>query len=171
MFDIEMSAGGSEDILTELKAYTQEIKEITSKRADVGIFSTHKERNDGRSNVEIGVAHEFGDTKHNLPKRSFLLKPIADGTLDSNLSKVDFTLDKDLLSRIASAYLDSVLEEFSTNGKGEWTPLSLSTLKKKKQNLDKILTETEQLRHSLSKRFVGGKPDYAQMIASEFYMF
>lgn len=171
MFDIEMSAGGSTDIITEIKKYTDTIKDITSKRADVGIFSTHKERNDGKSNVKIGEAHEFGDPKHNLPKRSFLLKPIADGTLDSNIRKVDFTLDKDLLSRVATAYLDSVLEEFDTNGKGEWRPLSQETLHRKKQNLDKILTETEQLRHSLSKRFVGGKKDYAQMIASEFYMF
>ena len=154
MFDIEMSVGGSESILTELKAYIQTIKEITSKRADIGIFNTNKERNDGKSNVEIGVAHEFGNPDRNLPKRSFLLKPIADGALDSSVSNVDFTLDKDLLSRVAEAYLDSVLEEFDTNGKGEWQLLSPETIRKKKQNKDKILTETEQLRNSLSKRIV-----------------
>lgn len=158
MFDINIDVGGSTDILKILKEDLKDILSLSSKRADVGIFEENDLRSDpvsgGKSNVEIGYAHEFGKGK--VPKRSFLLKPIADGTIEQAIEKEKLDVDKNLLSRVASIVLDKVKEEIDTNGHGTYPPLTDSGYKRRvsNKNREELLRDTRQLYESIDKRVV-----------------
>ena len=161
MFDINIDVGGSTDILKILKEDLKDILSLSSKRADVGVFHNHDRRHQpmsgGKSNVEIAKAHEFGSGK--VPKRSFLLKPITDGTIENAVGSSNIDLDKDLLSKVASIVLDKVKEEIDTNGHGQYPPLSEGGYKRRvmNKNREELLRDTRQLYDSITFRVLGAR--------------
>ena len=156
MLDIKLEAKGFDlkDIIKEINL----LEKLTTEQADIGIFESKSARNpekDGKarkSNAEIGYAHEFGVPNRNLPRRSFLRKPLADGSLETELNNTPIELDRKLLSNVAEAYLRAVKEEIIAWGYGEWPDLRRSTWESKKNK--EMLRETEQLYNSLDKRIV-----------------
>lgn len=154
MLDINLDIKGDLDTIKELAKEVKAISNLVSKEAQVGIFESKSDRDDGKSNAEIGVAHEFGVPQKGLPQRSFLRQPAIDGSFQALLNNKDIELDGKLLSNLATTYLKSVKEEFESNGKGTWVELSDNTSRKKNKNRDQILRDTKQLYKSLSKRIV-----------------
>lgn len=154
MLDINIDIRGQIDVVKELTKEVASITSLVSKEAQVGIFEDRSDRDDGKSNAEIGVAHEFGVPQRGLPQRSFLRQPIIDGSFESMLDNKEIEINKNLLSELATMYLKAVKEEFESNGKGAWMTLSDSTSRRKNKNRDEILRDTKQLYKSLSKRVV-----------------
>ena len=154
MLDINLDIKGDLDTINELAKEVKALSNLVSKEAQVGIFEGKSDRDDGKSNAEIGLAHEFGVPQKGLPQRSFLRQPVIDGSFQALLNNKDIELDGKLLSELATTYLKSVKEEFESNGKGAWAGLSDSTSRKKNKNRDQILRDTKQLYKSLSKRVV-----------------
>lgn len=154
MLDINLDIKGDLDTINELAKEVKALSNLVSKEAQIGIFEGKSDRDDGKSNAEIGVAHEFGVPQKGLPQRSFLRQPAIDGSFQALLNNKDIELDGKLLSELATTYLKAVKEEFESNGKGAWSELSDNTSRKKNKNKDQILRDTKQLYKSLSKRVV-----------------
>jgi len=152
-FDIKID-GHLELFLKDLREETKELKYLDSKKAEVGIFGNKDERTDGKSNADIGFAHEYGTSR--IPRRSFLEVPADEfqvAVLDK-LTLKTIEVNKELLSKLASMFLDKVKEEFETNGHGSWRPLSEKTERKYNKDRDQLLRDSRQLYKSLGKRVV-----------------
>ena len=154
MFDIDINIRGDEDIAKELRRDIKQLSSLLSKRADVGIFESKTDRDDGKTNAEIGLAHEFGVPQNNLPQRSFLRQPIIDGSFEAMLNEREIKMNKNILSQIAKIFLKAVKEEFKSNGRGFWASLSDKTSRRENKNRDQILRDTKQLYESLEMRVV-----------------
>lgn len=154
MLDIGLDIKGDLDALKDLEKEVKALNNLVSKEAQIGIFEGRSDRDDGKSNAEIGLAHEFGVPQKGLPQRSFLRQPIIDGSFESLVDNKDIELDGNFLSELATIYLKSVKDEFESNGKGTWPELSNSTSRRKNKNRDQILRDTKQLYKSLSKRII-----------------
>lgn len=154
MFDIDIKIRGGLDAIKELKKEARVIEELASKRADVGIFDSKSDRDDGKSNAEIGIAHEYGVPQRGLPQRSFLRLPITDGSFESMLDDTEIDINKNILSQLGRMLLKAVKEEFNTNGRGSWANLSDKTERKQNKNRDQILRDTKQLYKSIDMRIV-----------------
>lgn len=154
MFDIDIKIRGGLDAIKELKKEARVIEELASKRADVGVFDSKSDRDDGKSNAEIGVSHEYGVPQRGLPQRSFLRQPIIDGTFESLLDNTEIEINRSLLSQLGKIFLKAVKEEFNINGKGSWANLSEKTERKQNKNRDQILRDTKQLYKSIDMRVV-----------------
>lgn len=131
--------------------------------AKVGVLGSTAARSGGSvNNATIGAAHEYGTTT--IPQRSFLRIPLTQnlrGELESSgaFSKQAFdevVKKKSLLpwvEKLAIIAEGIVLDAFDQQGPG-WAPLSPKTLERKK--VKQILTETQQLRNSISSEVVEG---------------
>lgn len=123
--------------------------------ARVGILGGKTSRSSGgRSNAEIGAAHEFGTSQ--LPQRSFLRIPISDnlqkameeaGAFDENTTKEVLAAGTVVpwLKKIAIIAEGIVADAFSTGGFGKWV---VSDMRRKK--VAQTLVETQQLRSSIT---------------------
>jgi phage gpG-like protein len=131
-------------------------------KARVGILGGKNTRKDSNTNAVIGVKHEFGDPKENLPIRSFLRMPIIEkmqSKLDasnafSKKSINEIIQAKDILPWIKKLGVLGeaiVLEAFETGGFGKWKP---SNMKFKKNH--QTLVETQQLRNSITSEVKNG---------------
>lgn len=122
---------------------------------DVGYFAKNDRRDDGKSNVELAVRHEFG-TVH-MPSRPTLGLAIEKGGQDivNNVIR-EYRLSGGKLSGVNFAKVlgqkvkDAVQEGYETAGFGEWAELSPQTVARKKGA--GILRETEQLMKSVDFR-------------------
>lgn len=106
------------------------------------------------TNVEIGVAHEFGTDK--LPMRSFLRMPLIE-KLNKELEKTGMFSKQELAevvqTRTVKPWLKKVMivaeavvmDAFATGGFGNWKP---SNMKRKKNH--QTLVESQQLRNSIT---------------------
>lgn len=154
MLDINMDVQGHLDLfIKDIRNEIKELEYIASKKAEVGIFESKDDRTDGKSNAEIGYAHEYGK---GVPRRSFLEVPADEfqvGVLN-RLNTKNIDIDRKLLSKLASMLLEKIKEEFETNGHGSWRPLSENTRRKKNKDRSQLLRDTKQLYRSLSKRVV-----------------
>lgn len=128
-------------------------------RAQVGIFSDATEREaSGKTNAEIGAAHEFGSTLTNLPMRSWLRMPLMVELTPEKMRRIPWLQlllrdgAKKLLKRLGILGEEVVQEGFATGGFGRWPALSAWTIRKKGSSA--ILIETAQLRKSVASRVV-----------------
>lgn len=139
-----------------LKALEKALKRIPSVK--VGVFQQNNSREDGKTNAEIGVYHEYG-TK-NLPIRSFLRMPLMNhfnqylenaGALDEETLKniVDEKSALQFVAKMGFVAEEVVDDAFNTGGFGEW-PSSDMRYKKNKQTL----IETRQLQRSIASEVV-----------------
>lgn len=170
--------------LTELYKLMRMLKEdYTVRIGIIGSKATQQHRGSKLTNADIGTFHEFGsaDNKH-PPQRSFLMMPIGDKLNFNNDEMKDMRkfLFKQLFLKKApeefykalmSKALGIVENAFATAGFGEWKPLAASTYARRSKNLPKrvtkrsltywynhpILTDTGQLRRSISGKIIKGK--------------
>lgn len=154
MFELDIDIRGDLDIAKELTKEVRQISHLVSQRADIGIFESKSDRDDGKTNAEVGLAHEFGAPERNIPQRSFLRQPIIDGSFEAMLDEKEISINKNILSQLATLFLKAVKEEFKTNGRGFWANLSDKTRRKENKNRDQILRDTKQLYESVDKRVV-----------------
>lgn len=160
---------GSE-VLRMFRGELKTLENLEDQRAEVGVF-VESTRDDGKSNIDIAIAHEYGELENNLPQRSFLAQPLVDGTYESMLGKEHIKIDSKLISKLASIFLKAVKEEFKTNGQGEWQPLSPRTKRVKNKNRNQLLRDTRQLYNAIEKREYNIKTDETYQTITDFYMF
>jgi hypothetical protein len=111
----------------------------------------------GPSNVELAVTHEFG--KDNIPQRSFL-RLTANTAHDKFQSFVDSSAMgifkgiienrwQNILDLFGAKWVEFVHDTFEAQGYGEWPPLSIITLLRrknpKKLGLKKLRESTKML--------------------------
>lgn len=143
--DVELKDSGLNELISLLKNKMP--------KSRVGILGSGA-RQDGNSNAEIGLKHEFGDGK--TPMRSFLRIPLTDnlqkyldnaGGVDNETLKkcIDEKSLVPLFKKIAVLGEQVVLDGFETGGFGKWKP---SNMKFKKNQ--QTLVETQQLRNSIT---------------------
>ena len=147
----------------KLDGMIKDTKKVNAAFVKVGILSGKSGRgsegsNQGLSNVDIGVKHEFGSITEEIPIRSFIKMPLTEKrkNLEKGISKEAIT--KPLLNGDVkkSLGLIGVLAEniiqaaFESGGFGKWQSLSPFTIAKKGSSA--ILIETAQLRKSISSK-------------------
>ena len=131
--------------------------------ARIGILGSGHRTDGNVTNAQVGAAHEFGTTK--LPVRSFLRMPITTRLQKELESSGAFTPDalkkvvttKSMIpwvEKMAIAAVAVVLDAFDTQGFGQWKPVTPETMARKK--VKQILTETQQLRNSVTYDIQGG---------------
>lgn len=136
----------------------QKIKKQLDKKREVavGIFEEDDLRPDGKSNIEIGKDHEFGNPITNLPMRSWLREPIY--SKEQRLTEVvQSSLDKDpnvnkALKVLAKEAEKIVKEGFDIGGDPKWEELSDYTVAKKGDNT--ILVERGYLKKAVKAKVV-----------------
>ena len=143
--------------LTNLENLKKQLK--LKPEVKIGIFSEHDARPDGKSNVSIGIDHEFGNPQEKLPMRSFLKMPLI--TKSDELAKAAKTGFKQALNEgnIEPAFVaigkegEKIIgEAFSSGGFGNWQELSQVTIDKKGNST--ILVDEGYLKDSISSRVV-----------------
>ena len=128
------------------------IRQLTKKSfIEIGIFDSDR-------NATIGFKHESGIK---VPRRSFILLPL--------LFKKDFILSfyatteehfKTIIDKGLDFWINLVLlsctkiisKAFSTGGFGNWKPLSLSTIKRKKTTI--ILVDTGEMFRAITGKII-----------------
>jgi len=143
---INFNLDGLEDIQKQVKGYV----------ARVGVLSKDVNRTgeDGISNPELGVIHEFGNDK--VPVRSFLRMPIEThkkeilkamgGTMMRRaFAEKDYTKMFKLLGEKGRSI---VIQAFETGGFGQWPDIAQST--KDAKGSSAILVDTAQLKNAIS---------------------
>ncbi len=131
-------------------------------RTDIGILASKNpvDIETGINMATLGQIHYYGSISNKLPARDWLKMPVEMGIRKhlKTYGKKLFTSiknEKDLKqfhNFLGVECYNAVMDAFDTNGFGTWEPLKESTVKRKKQNKEKILTETGQLRQSVSFR-------------------
>lgn len=136
-----------------------ELKKILSKKYEalVGIFPENNQRSDGKSNAEIGLQHEYGDSS--LVSRSWLRMPIrlkqteitqaAAEALPKAIAEKDMSSVYTALAKSAEKVIEGA---FDSGGYGKWAPLSDTTVALKGN--DKILVDTAELKNAVSSKVV-----------------
>lgn len=143
-------------------------------RTDIGILANKNpvDIETGINMATLGAYHYYGtltseernkkeagkEHTNRMAARDWLKMPVEMGIrkhLKTYGSKLFTSIkdDKDLQqfhNFLGIQCLNAVMDAFDTNGFGTWASLSKNTIAKKKQNKDKILTETGQLRQSVS---------------------
>lgn len=140
-------------------AFIKALKD-TIPHVEVGVLGDKDGRKDNHSNATIGLRHEYGSPKNNLPQRSFLRMPLnvhfgkdleKSGLFDKEVLK-KIIADKSItewvrvMARCAEATIGTA---FDTGGYGLWAAWKNPYYK----NLTgKILQDTTQLRDSITSR-------------------
>lgn len=155
MFEISIDFDkdvGSE-VLKMLKGELKTLEKLEDQRSQVGIFESTSSRSDGKSNAEIGYAHEYGIGE---PRRSFLEVPSDEFQISvlDKLKTSDIQIDEKFISKLGSMFLEKVKDEILTNGHGTWLPLSKKTKRKVNQNRRELLRDTMQLYESIEMRVI-----------------
>lgn len=106
----------------------------------VGIFGnkTGRQNSSVLTNAELGMTHELGSPKHNIPPRSWLMMPITTfkARITKNAAKDFEHLVMTGKTRAFWTYLGHEAEEviqeaFDTGGWGAWAPLKIKSLLRK----------------------------------------
>ena len=125
--------------------------------AKLGIFGDKNKRDDktGKTNADIGAAHEFGVLTKKLPRRSFLLDPLTIKGKELT-KKIGQIIDKYIneenginkILELVGIYGESIVQEaFESGGFGAWQPIKETTANKKGSS--QILIDSSQLRRSV----------------------
>jgi hypothetical protein len=138
--------------ISKLKTLKKELdKNIT---VEMGIFRENDSRPDGKSNVQIGMDHEYGNPTENLPMRSWLKMPII--MKAENLFQVALTSFKDTFNLVKTAQEVGKEAEhivkggFESGGYGKWQGLSNYTIAHKDNS--KILVDKGFLKNAVKSR-------------------
>lgn len=123
-----------------------------------GHITTRKEAD--QTNADIGFVHEKGSKSRGIPRRSFLLMPLEEKSVE--LGSVRNALWKSFTeghNTIVQAYkklglaAEVIIQKaFETGGYGHWDALKAKTIARKKSS--SILIDTAQLRRSITSRVV-----------------
>lgn len=117
------------------------------------------------TNVEIGMAHEFGVVSRGLPQRSFLRVPLTTKLAKAFENQISLAYAKQVFDQVIATKsllpwvkMMAVLAEgvvlggFASGGYGKWKKWK----KGYTNNTGNILVDTQQLRNSISFEIVGG---------------
>lgn len=133
-----------------------------SYKTRVGLLGSDGSKDrDGLTNAEIGRIHEFGSITRNIPRRSWLRKPLEDHLMSwvkSHTEEYKQCMEKGDLKKWYSMLgieAERIIGEAFESGY-DWKPLSPITIARKKGS-DKILIDTSQLRRSVSSKVLGAK--------------
>lgn len=173
--------------LTEMYKLMRMLKtDYTVRIGILGGKATAQHKGSELTNADIGSFHEFGGTSKNgkpqPPQRSFLMMPISSKLNFNqdemkNMRKLLFKQlfikksVEDFYKGLLSKALEVVNNCFATGGFGEWKPLAAITYARRSAKLPKrvtkrsltywfnhpILTDTGQLRRSISGKIIKGK--------------
>ena len=127
----------------------------------VGVLKNKNSRDDGKTNAEVGVKHEFGSFSENIPRRSFIADPLKlkSKELVKSIKDIEqYVVSGDLteiFKLIGVAAEDVIGEAFETGGFGTWKPLA--PLTKELKGSDAILIETSQLQSAITSTVVKGQ--------------
>ncbi len=138
-------------------------KELEEKmEVRVGIFQENDLRPDGKSNVEIGMDHEFGNPLTRLPMRSWLRVPLiqrSNQLLETAYNSIKNWLEyagkldlKKAYKAIGKEAEHIIQGGFESGGYGEWKPISDFTAAKKGNT--KILIEYGFLKRAVKSKVV-----------------
>ncbi len=140
-----------------LQSLKRKLKTAEKARAEVGIFSSHDARSDGKSNIEIGWKHELGVIGEKIPKRSFIKMPCDEELpkiIEGELGELSDAFIKDgakaMLERVGFMGEAAIQSAFDTGGFGQWPSNSEYTIAMKGRN--EPLIDTSQLRGAISSR-------------------
>lgn len=149
------------DIKLDLKEMEKVIKMFSDAAysARVGIFQKDSARDEGGAinNAELGMIHEYGSKKRNIPARSFLRVPLMDHFRDylNIIGGIDETTIqncieaqnlKPLFREIATIAEATVKGAFDSQGFGNWKPHKPGY----KNNTGMILQDTQSLKKSIA---------------------
>lgn len=123
----------------------------------VGIMGGSNSRKDGTSNAEVGLAMEYGSPKNNVPPRSFLRMPlwvksqqIVNMIGVRMLSYLLNSNKKQVLVELGIACETAIGEAFDSWGFSFWQSLKPGTIRRKIGKNPQPLTNTSQLKRSVS---------------------
>ena len=141
--------------ITDLKNLAKQL--AIKREVQVGIFEENDKRSDGKSNVDIGFKHEFGDPETRNPMRSWLREPIlARG--EQLAEVVENSLSQDL--NLPNAYkalakeAEHIVEgAFRSNGYNQWKPLSDRRVAERGET-GPILNDTGELKDAVKAKVV-----------------
>jgi hypothetical protein len=162
----------SERVKVNLKGISSLIKALThsnNKGVKVGILSEKNAREGSiaETNAGIGIVHEFGSYKRNIPERSFIKMPLESKAkelvkflqkeLDDKLKgdkdkkgpvkEVEEDMIDEVLERLGAQAVGYIMDAFKSGGFGNWPALKPATIKAKKT--DAILVDTGFLEGSI----------------------
>ena len=124
-----------------------------------GGHSKTKEAAD-QTNADIGFLHEKGSKSLGIERRSFLLMPLEEQSLELNSVRnalwQSFTEGRNTIvqayRKLGQAAEAIIQKAFETGGYGHWDALKAKTIARKKSS--SILIDTAQLRRSITSRVV-----------------
>jgi len=159
-YDVQLNAAPLEGLIQNLDA-------AENAYLKVGILGDYagrtpdetgtKRKDSDLTNPQLGLWHEFGSKKVNLPERSFLRMPILLHLGDKLKSMASPEQWKDiivkhgfihLLDMVGNECIGLIADAFHTGGFGFWEKLKPRTIARKK-NSD-ILIDTGQLQRSIT---------------------
>jgi phage gpG-like protein len=126
-----------------------------------GKITRNNEEQNSINNAELGLIHEFGSRKRNIPARSFLRFPIEFKAKEltkfiANKEDIEKIIVKQGLKQVyklLGVKGEAIIQEaFETKGFGTWLDNSPETIKQK--GSDKPLIDTSQLRRSITSKVV-----------------
>ena len=133
----------------------------------VGILGNKTSRDDEKgssTNAEIGLAHEVGSFKKNIPARSFLRMPLfvkssqilkdAQYRILELLAKGNM---KQIFTNLGVACETQIGEAFGSQGFGTWAPLQEKSIERKIGQNPNPLVNTSQLRKSITSKVMEKK--------------
>lgn len=138
------------------------IKQLSKKQPYVKIGIIGQEavasRQEGNTNLEIGMHHEFGAPRANIPMRSFLRVPLMDNLADG-ISKIEKQKKLDVLSymeKVGAIAKAIVQKGFVNNGYGKWAPTNKQAIRimSGEEKFGNALVDTGQLRDSINYEVV-----------------
>lgn len=147
----------------DIKSLIKIKKELEEKmEVRVGIFQENDLRPDGKSNVDVGMDHEFGNPLTRLPMRSWLRMPLiqrSNQLLETGYNSIKNSLEyaskldlKKAYKAIGKEAEDIVEGGFETGGYGEWDPLSDEAVARKGNS--KILVDKGFLKRAVKSKVV-----------------
>ncbi|MDE2019616.1 MAG: hypothetical protein KGJ13_04695 [Patescibacteria group bacterium] len=130
----------------------------------VGVLSTTSKRSDGGpTNAYIGAMHEFGSPSRNIPARSWLEMPLIHEkeTIVEEVASAEASHEflksgdfRKFLMLLGLSAVKAIHLAFETGGFGDWKPLKVETIARKKRKgssyPDSILVDTASLAKSVA---------------------
>lgn len=145
-----------------LKELQKALNEKLEVRVGVLSSTNSREDNEGATNAELAMVHEFGSFTNNIPPRSFLRMPIEQKAdkikefIKSNQKDIEQGLSEgDIVKMFEDLGIASeavVKEAFETAGYGQWKPNKPETVKAK--GSASPLIDSSQLRESIINKVV-----------------
>jgi hypothetical protein len=155
--------------LTVMENAREKFRGSSGARAEVGLFASKASRGKPSeapklvkdkktlTNPALGLIHEFGSTKKNIPERSWLRMPLINRLFSEvkgvNWIYIILTKGMPFALALLGAKAEVVIHKaFRTRGFGIWPILKKATILRKGHSA--ILIETTQMEKAISSRVV-----------------